>query len=180
MYICSSKNFHPFRFCLFGLNLKPKATKLSFRSLIVQQFCLSTMAFCSIHILYHDDLWVNGYHFQWCYFSSMLWVLIVGIYFQCYEYEFGVQDWGARKGGICVGTWKGFNRPQQSIRQAFQEMFLSYIVNVCIISHFCLCISCLLVTSNSLSQPWVLGFLFKLHFAYRSWSNLSMLRLGFQ
>ncbi len=131
MYICSSKKFLPFRFCLFGLSPKPKATKLSFTSLFVQQLCLSTMAFCSIHILYHDDLWVNGCHFQWCYFSSMLWVSSVGIYFQCYEYESKVQDWGVRKGGICVGTWNGFNRLQQSIHQAFQEFFLSYIVNVC-------------------------------------------------
>jgi hypothetical protein len=33
MYICSSNKFRPFRFCLFGLNPKPKAAKLSFTTL---------------------------------------------------------------------------------------------------------------------------------------------------
>jgi hypothetical protein len=42
-----------------------------------------------------------------------------------------MQDWGVRKGGICIGTWNKFNHHQQSICQAFQEMFLSYTVNVC-------------------------------------------------
>jgi hypothetical protein len=51
MYICSSRKFRPFRFCLFGLNPKPEAMKISFTSLFVQQLCLSTMTFYSIHIL---------------------------------------------------------------------------------------------------------------------------------
>ncbi len=61
----------------------------------------------------------------------MLCVLSIGIYFQCYEYKFEMQDYEACKGGSCVGTWNIFNHPQQSIHQAFQEFFLSYIVNVC-------------------------------------------------
>jgi hypothetical protein len=51
--------------------------KLSFTRLLVQQLCLSAMAFYSIHILQHDDLWVNGLHLQCFYFSSIceFWVL---------------------------------------------------------------------------------------------------------
>jgi hypothetical protein len=105
--------------------------KLSFTSLFVQQLAFwrcHSVTFTSCTTMIY---WVNGCHFRRCYFSSMLWIMSVGIYFQCYEYESKVQDWGARKGGICVGTWNGFNCPQQSIRQAFQEIFLSYIVSVC-------------------------------------------------
>jgi hypothetical protein len=119
--------------------------------------------------IFNNVFFFNVVSFEHWDLLSMLWVRI----------------WGARVRSTQVWDLRWnleWIQPSSTINS------LSFLGNVsflycecaCILFHFCLCISWLLVASNSLSQPWILGFLFKLHFAYKSWSNLSRLSLGFQ